>query len=120
MHFDPPIVPASSCSPSDLLLYRFLFVVLFDRADLCLRNFNATIPVYAIRVKSYVDSFVDRSSAPVRISINKLDLIPNRIVGVFRNGGGLGTGKSYIPVVFFDSFLHSSPSFTDVDFVILF
>ena len=80
MHFDTPIVPASSCSLSDMLLYRFLFVVLFDRADLCLRNFNSTIPVDAIKVKSYVDSFVDRSSAPVGISINKLDLVPNRIV----------------------------------------
>ena len=71
--------------------------MLFDRADLCLRNFNSTIPVDAIRVKSYVDSFVDRSSAPVRISINKLDLVPNQIVGVFRNGGGLDTSGSYIP-----------------------
>jgi len=24
------------------------------------------------------------------------------LVGVFRNGGGLGTGESYIPVVFFE------------------
>jgi len=42
----------------------------------------------------------------VRISVNKLDLVPDRIVagfvGVFRNGGGLGMGESYIPFVFFD------------------
>lgn len=43
-----------------------------------------------------------------------LDLVPNRIVagivGVFRNGGGLGTGESYIPVVVFDPLLYRSPS----------
>jgi len=37
------------------------------------------------------------------------------LVGVFRNGGGLGTGESYIPVVFFDPLLHRSPCFPDVD-----
>jgi len=59
----------------------------------------------------------------VRISINKLDLIPDRIVaglvGVFRNSGGLGTGESYIPVVFSDPLLHRSPCFPDVDFAAL-
>ena len=59
----------------------------------------------------------------MRISINKLGLIPDRIVaglvGVFRNGGGLGTGESYIPVVFFDPLLNRSPCFPDVDFAAL-
>ena len=32
------------------------------------------------------------------------------LVGVLRNGGGLGTGESYIPVMLFDS------CFADVDF----
>ena len=57
---------------------------------------------------------------PVRISINKLDLISDRIVaslvGVFRNGRGLNTGESSIPVVFFDPLLHRSPCFPNVDF----
>jgi len=56
-------------------------------------------------------------------AINKLDLIPDRIVagfvGVFRNGGGLGTGESYIPVVLFDPLLHGPPCFPDVDFAAL-
>ena len=82
--------------------------------DPCFRNFNSTIPVDAIRVKSYEESFLDPTCVPVRISMT------NRIVGVFRNGGGLGTGKTCIPVVFFDSLLHRSPCFTDVDFVIWF
>ena len=38
------------------------------------------------------------------------------LVGVLRNGGGLGTGESYIPVVFFDSLLHRSSCFPDIDF----
>ena len=95
----------------------------FDCGHPCFRNLNSTIPVDVIRVKSYVDSFLDPTRVPVRISINKLDLIPDRIVaslvGVFRNGEGLGTGESYIPVVFFDPLLHRSPCFPNVDFAAL-
>ena len=40
------------------------------------------------------------------------------LVGVFRNGGGLGTGKSYIPVMLFDPFLHNI-CISDVDFAAL-
>ena len=73
----------------------------FDRGHPCFGNFNSTVPVDVIRVKSYVDNFLDPACVPVRILINKLDLASNRIeavlVGVFRNGGGLGTGGSYIP-----------------------
>ena len=47
-------------------------------------------------------------------------LVPKRImaglVGVFRNGGGPGTGESYIPVVLFDSLMNRSPCFPDADF----
>ena len=79
--------------------------------------------VDVIRVKSYVNRFLDPTCVPVMISINKLDLVPNRIVaglvGVFRNSGGLGTGESYILVVFFDPLLHRSPRFPDVDFAAL-
>jgi len=59
----------------------------------------------------------------VRILINKLDLISDSIVaglvGMFRNGGGLGTGKLYIPVVLFDPLLHGSRCFLDVDIAAL-
>ena len=55
----------------------------------------------------------------LRTTINKLYFILKRvvyrIVGVFRNGGGLGTGELYIPAVFFDPLLHRSPCFPDVD-----
>ena len=83
-------------------------------------NFNSAIPVDVVRVKSYVNSFLDPSGVPVRVSINKLYLVPKRVVaglvGVLRNGGGLGAGESYIPVVFFDSLMHRSSCFPDIDF----
>ena len=48
---------------------------------------------------------------------NKLNRVPNWIVaslvGVFRNGGGLGTGKSYILVVLFDPPRYISLCFPD-------
>ena len=81
------IVLASSCALSDPLLYRFPVLVFFDRGHPCFRNFNSTIPVDVVRVKSYVDSFLDPTCVPVRSTISKLDLVPNRIVaclvGVF-------------------------------------
>ena len=43
------------------------------------------------KLMSWVDSFVDTKYVSVRVSINELDLVPNRIVagleGVLRNGG---------------------------------
>ena len=70
-----------------------------------------------------MDSFLDPTCVPVGISINKLDLVPDRIVaglvGMFRNRGSLVTGESYIPVVFLDPLLHRPPCFPDVDFAVL-
>jgi len=64
------IVPASSCSLSRPLLYRSPVVVFLDRGYPCFRNFDSTIPVDVLRVKSYVNSFLDPTCVPVRISIN--------------------------------------------------
>ena len=100
------IVMASSCSLSGPLFSCLLFVLLL----LCIlivgiHEFQfRTIPVdVIIRAKSYVHSFFDPTCIPMRISINKLDLVSDRIVtghvGVFRNGGGLGTNESHIPVL---------------------
>ena len=113
-------VPVSSCYLSGLLLYRSPVVVFFDRGHPRFRNFNSAIPVDVIRMKSYAASFLDPTCVPARVSISKLNLVPNWIVAgllsVFRNGGGVGTGESYIPVVLFDLLLHRSLYFTDVDF----
>lgn len=59
------------------------------------KYFNSTITVDVIREKSYVNS-------------NKPDSVPDRIVAglvvVFKNGGGLCTGESYMPGVNLSSF----------------
>ena len=97
---------------------RWLAVIGAFRSSLFWREVvPSAIPVDVIRVKSYVNSFLDPSSVPVRVSINKLYLVPKRVVaglvGVLRNGGGLGAGESYIPVMFFDSLRHRSSCFPD-------
>lgn len=69
------------------------------------QNFNSTIPVVVTGVKCYVDPFLHSTCVPVRISINKLDLVLNRIVAsladMFKNAGGLGTSEFYISVLSF-------------------
>ena len=123
VHNDLLFVPASRCSLSGSLLYCFLVVVYFDRGHPSFRNLYNTIPIYVIRVKSYVNSFLDPTCVPVRLSISKVDLFPDRIVaghvGVFRNCGSLGKGVSYTPVMFL---IHSGmefPFFSDVEFATL-
>lgn len=77
-----------------------------------LGNFDSIVPVYVIRVKSYVDSFLDPTCAPVRVLINKLYFFSNWIVagllGMLRNGGGLKTSDSNFTVVPLDPSLHCS------------
>ena len=114
------------CSLGGPLSYSSPVVVFLDRGHPCFRNFNSTIPVdviTVIRVKSYVNCLFDPAFVPVWVTINKLYLIPKRVVsgvvGVFCNGGGLGTGESDVPVVFFDPVLHRSSSLTDVNFAAL-
>ena len=107
-------VPARSFSLRRPLLYHSPAVFL-DRGHLRFGDFNSIIPTDVIRVKSYVDSFLDPTGVPVRVSINKFYLVPKQImvglIGVLRNIGGLGTGESYIPVVLFDSPLLDLPVF---------
>ena len=95
--FRSSIVSAISGYLSGPLLYRSNVAVLFDHGHPGFRNFNSAIPVNDFRVKSYVDSFLYHKCVPVRVSVNKLNLVPNWIlaglVGLFRNGGGLGTAS---------------------------
>ena len=98
--FRSSIVPASSCYLSGPLLYRSPVVVgfFFYRGHPRFRNFNSATPVDVIRMKSYADSFLDPTCVPVKVSINKLNLVPNWIVaglvGVSRNGGGLSVCRA--------------------------
>ncbi len=82
------------CSLGGPQSYSSPVVVFFDRGHPCFRNFNSTVPVDIIRVKSYVNRLFDPACVPVRVTINKLYLIPKRIVsgvvGMLCNGGSLG------------------------------
>ena len=58
-------------------------------------NLNSTVPVDVVRVKSYVDSLLNSTRVPVRVTVNKLNLVSERImpglIGVFRNGRSLSS-----------------------------
>ena len=79
-----------SCSFDGSLSYESPVVVFFDREHPRFRNFYSTVPVDVVRLKSYVNCPFDLTSVPVRITINKLNLIPKRLVsgvlGVLWNG----------------------------------
>ena len=59
------------------------------------RNLNSTVPVDVVRVKSYVDSLLNSMRVPVRVSVNKRNFVPERImpdlIGVLRNGRSLSS-----------------------------
>ena len=52
-------------------------VVLSDCRYPCFRNFDSTISIDVIWMKSYMDSFLDPLCVPVRVTINKLNFVPN-------------------------------------------
>ena len=56
-----------------------------------------------------MDSLFDLTCVPVRVTINKLNLAPNRnmlrFVSVFRDRRGLSTSKPYVSIMFFLSVL---------------
>ena len=89
--------------------------MLSDRRYPCFRNFNSAVSIDVIRMKSYLDSLFDPACVSVRVTIDKLDLIPLRkmlrFVCVLRNCGVLCMSKPYISVVFFYPVLHRSPFF---------
>ena len=63
--------------------------MLSDCRHASFRNLNSTDPVDVVRVKSYVDSLHTSTRIPVRVSGNKLNFVPGRImtglICVFRN-----------------------------------
>ena len=64
--------------------------MLSDRRHPRFRNLNSTVLVDVVRVKSYVNSLFNSTRVPVRVWVNKLNLVPERImpglIGMFRNG----------------------------------
>ena len=99
------IIPSIWCFSLIGPLCGWSAVVLFDRRYSSFRNFDSTICIDVIRMKSYMDSLFDPTCVPVGVTINKLNFLPNRkmprFVSVFRNCGGLRTSKPYISVAFF-------------------
>ena len=69
-------VPARSCSLRGPLSYHSP-VLFLDRGYSRFANFNSSVPIDVIKVRSYVDSFLDPTGVPMRVSINKLYLVPN-------------------------------------------
>ena len=63
------------------------------------RNLNSTVPVDVVRVKSYVDNLLNSTRVPVRVSVNKLSFVQERIMPgltvVFRNRRSLSSWEPY-------------------------
>ena len=56
------------------------YVVYFDRGHPRFWNFNSTIRVDIVGVKSYVNSLLNRQFVPMSVSISKLNFVSERIV----------------------------------------
>ena len=99
--------------------YR-LSVMLSDCRYTRFRNLNSTVPVDVVRVKSYVDSLLNSMRVPVRVSVNKRNFVPERImpdlIGVFRNVRSLSSWKPYIPLVLYDPLMHVPSCFANLYF----
>ena len=78
------------------------------------------VPADVVRVKSYVDSLFNSTRVPVRVSVNKRNLVPERImpvlIGVFRNGRSLSSWKPYISIVLLNPFMHAASCFANIYF----
>ena len=66
------IIPTIRCCYLTGPLCGWSAVVLSDRRYPSFRNFDSTISIDVIRMKSYRDSLLDPTCVPVRVTINKL------------------------------------------------
>ena len=84
------------------------------------RNFNSSVPVDFVRVKSYANSLFNSTRVPVRVLVNKLNLVPEWImpghIGIFRNSWSFSLQKPHIPIVPLNLFMHAPSRFTKVNF----
>ena len=72
------IIPTIRCCSLTGPLCGWSAVVLSDCRDPSFWNFDSTIFIDVIRMKSYMDSLFDPSCVPVRVTINKLNFFQNR------------------------------------------
>ena len=121
VHFDPAIVSVYHGFLRRSLVFRVSLVLMFSYCrHPCFRYFGSVVPVYVIWVESYVNCLFHFPCVPMAFSVNKLCFVPQRFVSgtvsMFWNRGILTACESYIPIVFFHSFVHGSSCFPDVDF----
>ena len=74
--FDPPLFRRVVVTSAVRFCTVFLLLCFVDRGNPNFDNFNSAIPVDVIRVKSNVDSFLAPTCVPVRVFINKFNLVP--------------------------------------------
>ena len=83
------------------------------------RYFDSVTPVYVIWLESYANCLFHFPCVPMAFSIKEFGFVPQRLVSgsvdMIGNRGILNACESYIPVVFFHSFLHGSSCFPNVD-----
>ena len=71
------VVQTRDCSTLAPIRYYFVY---FDRGHPRFWNFNSTIRVDIVGVKSYVNTLLNLPCVPMRVSINKLNFVPEGMV----------------------------------------
>ena len=73
------VVQIRDCSPSGLH-WHLVDIMLFDHGHARFWNFNPTILVDFVGVKSYLNNLPNLPCAPILVLINKINFLPERIV----------------------------------------
>ena len=124
VHFDPAIVSTYHGFLRRSLVFRASFAQMFSygrhpATGIRFRYFDFVTPVYVIWLESYANCLFHFPCVPMAFSVKEFGFVPQRLVsgsvGMIWNRGILSVCESYIPVVFFHSFLHGSSCFPDVD-----
>ena len=69
-------------------------VVFFDRGHPRFWNFDSTIPVDVVRVKSYINCLFDPAHVVIRVTIDKLYFVPEWLVSGVCPFTGIGNGEA--------------------------
>ena len=86
----------------------------------CFWNLNSSVPVDVVRVKSCVNSLFNSMRVPVRVLVNKLIFVPERIIlgliGMFWSGRSLSSWKPYIPIMLLNLLMNAPSHFANEHF----
>ena len=69
-------------------------VVFFDRGHPRFWNFDSTIPVDVVRVKSYMNCLFDPAHVVIRVTIDKLYFVPEWLVSGVCPFTGISNGEA--------------------------